>query len=152
MNTRRRGSGLSNPELTLPLAAVVMAIGSLVLPWISTVDTGGKSLLALSASDPLLASVAVLGALLALVSVTLSTWTNRITLAIVISAVSALAAVTAWGLTPLEVGLDSPEVRRHMGSYLLLFGAGLSLAGAISQRTRRAADAASDDATPPPAA
>ena len=152
MNTRRRGSGLSNPELTLPLSAVVMAVGSLVLPWISTVDTGGRSLLALSASAPLVAGVAVLGAVSALVSLALSAWTNRMTLAIVIGAVSALAAVTAWGLTPLEVPIDSPEVRRHMGGYLLLFGAGLSLAGAISQRTRRATAAASDDAARPPAA
>lgn len=141
-----------NPEMTLPLAATVLAVGALVLPWISTVAGGGKSLLALSTSDPLLSGVAVFGAVLALVSVGLSSWTDRITLAIVISSVSALAAITAWGLTPLQIGLDGPEVRRHMGSYLLIFGAGLSLAGAVSQRTRRATAAASDDADPPPAA
>lgn len=149
MNTRPRGSGLINPEMTLPLAATVMAVGALVLPWISTVAGGGESLVALSTSDPLLSGVAVISAVLALVSVGLSTFTDRITLAIVISSVSAFAAVMAWGLTPLQVPLDSPEVRRHMGSYLLIFGAGLSLAGAVSQRTRRAVDVASDDADPP---
>lgn len=152
MNTRPRGSGLINPEMTLPLAATVMAIGSLVLPWISTVEGGGRSLLALSTSDPLLSGVGAFSAVLALISIALSTKTDRITLAIIISSISAFAAVMAWGLTPLQVPLDSPEVRRHMGSYLCIFGAGLSLAAAVSQRSRRAVAAASDDADQPPAA
>ena len=66
MSTRLSRSGLINPESTLPLAAVVTGIGSLVLPWTSSAALGKQTLLELGASAPLLTVIAIVGTISAL--------------------------------------------------------------------------------------